>query len=122
MSATFTYDLATDVGKVRRKIGDYDFSVKGTSLTESRAAWTCNFADEEITSELTTNSSNVLLTAAALLEDLAGRIGSVVPVKVGNWSDSPQVAADSLRSLAASYRLQVNSEAAVEEVNPAAEP
>ena len=104
MSATFSCDLATAVGQVRRKIGDYDFSVHGSSLEESRALWSCNFADEEITSELTDNGQSVLLSAACLLDDLAGRIGSVVPVKVGNWSDSPQVAADSLRSLAESYR------------------
>ncbi len=58
--ATYAYDLATDVGKVRLKIGDTDISPTTDAI----------FSDEEIEYFLN-EGGNIVLASALALETIA---------------------------------------------------
>lgn len=70
---TFTYDVATSLGRVRLEIGD----------TDSNAAL---FSDEEIEVYLTDNNDNVLATAADLCDALATRYALKADTTIGSLS------------------------------------
>ena len=56
--STWTYDLTTNVGKIRLIIGDTDIDPTSDAV----------FTDEELTYFLTVNSNNITLAAADALE------------------------------------------------------
>lgn len=86
-----TYDLATDIGKVRLLISDTDVA----------AAY---FTDEEITAFLTMASDSVRLAAAYALEAWAASLtGSMESEKIGDYAYTKKQAANKL-ALAERYR------------------
>jgi len=87
----FTYDLTTDIGKVRLLISDSDL----TSF---------HFTDEEITAILTMASSSLLLAASYALEAWAASItDSLKSEKIGDYSYTKDEAANKI-ALARKYR------------------
>lgn len=64
---SFTYDLKTDVGKLRLKTGDNNLArITG----DDRTKWSCCFTDEELELFISEEAS-VRLAAAAVLETIA---------------------------------------------------
>lgn len=83
---SFTYDLATDIGKVRLYLGDI------TSGAGPRPDGT-NFSDEEITLLLEQEGDSVMRTVAACCEILANAWASVASdIAVGSRRESNQQA------------------------------
>ena len=83
-----TYDITTNRGKVRLKVGD-------TSTTA------CVFSDAEIDYFLTQASNNVTLAAAALLKAWAAKYtASATAEKIGDYSYN-QKTVDNMLKLAA---------------------
>jgi len=72
-SPKFTYDPATDVGKIRLRINDTDLTKPGaTSETyANREDWTVFFSDQEISSMLGQASSSLNLATALCLRAIA---------------------------------------------------
>lgn len=64
---TFTYDVSTDIGKVRLHIQDWDIS----QITGSRSTWSCIFADEEIQAFLNDFNGSVYMAACQALHSIA---------------------------------------------------
>ncbi len=90
-----TYDLATDIGKVRLLIGDTDI----TPTTDAQ------FSDEEIQVFLTLGGS-VLMGAAKALEAWAGSLsGDLLSEKIGDYSYTKKTVVDKL-ALADKYEKQ----------------
>ena len=72
-----TYDLATDIGKVRLLIGDTDI----VPTTDAQ------FSDEEITAFLTLSGGSVLLAASYALEAWAATVtGGLKSEKIGDYA------------------------------------
>ena len=93
---SFTYDLATDIGKVRLLISD-------------TVALTAHFTDEEITVFLTLASSVVYLAAALALESWATSLSeSADSERIGDYAYTKKQVANKL-ALAERYR-QVEAE------------
>ncbi len=91
-----TYDLTTNVGKVRLLIGD-------TDVTPSTDA---QFTDEEITAFLTMASNSILTAAGYALEAWAASItGGLTSEKIGDYSYSKKDAENKLK-LAMEYKKQ----------------
>ena len=77
-----TYDITTDVGKVRLKIGDTDVTPASDAV----------FTDEELTLFLTEHSSNINLAAADALEAWAAKYGaSADSEKIGDYSYTQKI-------------------------------
>lgn len=90
-----TYDLTTDIGKVRLLIGDTDV----VPVTDAQ------FSDEEIQIFLTLGGS-VLAGAAKALEAWAGALsGDLLSEKIGDYSYTKKTVADKL-ALADKYAKQ----------------
>ena len=88
---TTTYDLSTNVGKVRVRIGD----------TNTSDAF---FTDEEITVFLTAESDNVNLAAADCLDAMAAAYGlNASSEKIGDYSYT-QKAVDNMLKMSAKLR------------------
>ena len=91
----YTYDVTTDIGKVRLLIGDTDI----TPTTDAQ------FNDEEIQVFLDIGAS-VLMGAAKALEAWAGAIsGDLTSEKIGDYSYTKKTVADKL-ALADKYAKQ----------------
>jgi len=92
--STWTYDVATDIGKVRLLIGDTDI----VPTTDAQ------FTDEEITAFLTLVDSSIYLAAAMALESWAATLTeSMESEKIGDYGFSRKSAANKL-ALAERYR------------------
>ena len=65
--STFTYDVSTNVGKVRLNIADIDLRV----ITGTRPDWTVLFTDEEIQVFLDRAENNINLASAYALYAIA---------------------------------------------------
>jgi len=88
---TVTYDITTNVGKVRLKISD-------TDTTDSV------FTDEELTYFLTENSNSINLAAADALEAWAAKyVANADGEKIGDYSYT-QKASDKMTKLALHLR------------------
>lgn len=75
--STWTYDLTTNVGKLRLMIGDTDI----VPTTDAQ------FTDEELTYFLTANGGNLNLAAAAALEAWIGKLSrEPTAEKIGDYS------------------------------------
>lgn len=91
-----TYDLATDIGKVRLLIGDTDIS----PTTDAQ------FSDEEIQVFLTMASNSILIAAAYALEAWASALtDSLTSEKIGDYAYTKKEA-ETKRALAKEYKLQ----------------
>ena len=100
-----TYDLSTDIGKVRLLIGDTDI----TPTTDAQ------FSDEELQVFLDLGGS-VFMGAAKALEAWAGSLsGDLLSEKIGDYSYTKKTVADKL-ALAAQYKKQ-DSEIPVFEIS-----
>jgi hypothetical protein len=90
---TTTYDITTNVGQVRLKIGD-------TDTTDAA------FTDEELTLFLTDNGSNINLAAADACEAWAAKYATNADrEQIGDYSYA-QSSAKKLRDLAATFRAR----------------
>jgi len=93
---SFTYDLTTDIGKVRLLIQD-------------TAIKTAQFTDAEITAFLTMSGDVVKVAAIIALESWAGALSdNPDSEKIGDYSYSKKAAANKL-TLADKYREEVDS-------------
>ncbi len=72
----FTYDLATNIGKVRLNLGD---KVQGSGPWPDGA----NFQDEEVTQILTQEGGDVMRAVAACCEILANAWSALASVGIG---------------------------------------
>ncbi len=91
----FTYDITTDIGKVRLLIGDTDI----TPTTDAQ------FSDEEIQVFIDMGGS-VLMGAAKALEAWVGALsGDLLSEKIGDYSYTKKTVADKL-ALADKYEKQ----------------
>jgi len=98
---TATYDIATDIGKVRLLIGDTDV----TPATDA------HFTDEEIQAFLTLYG-DVLMAASYLLESWAASLaGAMKSEHIGDYSYSKDAVADKI-NLAKKYRDEANTQPA----------
>ena len=87
---TTTYDITTNVGKVRLKIGD--------------TAATYVFTDEEIGVFLTDQSNNILMASADALEAWAAKYATnAMSENITNYAYT-QKSAENLSKLASKYR------------------
>ena len=94
---TATYDLATNVGKVRLVIGDTDV----TPATDAV------FTDEELTYFLTENGNNINLAAADALEAWVAKYTTAPDSEhIGDYSYSQKIV-DHLNKLAKELREKV---------------
>ena len=88
---SFTFDLSTNVGKVRNLIGDTNAS--DYQLT-----------DEEITSILSLASSDIFLASAICLKRIAADKALVQKrVKAGNYEEDPKEAINGMLKVAENY-------------------
>ena len=88
---TATYDLTTNIGKVRLLISDIVIA-------------SAHFTDEEITSFLTLASNSLLLTASYALEAWAASLtGNLTSEKIGDYAYTKKEA-ESKITLAKKYR------------------
>jgi hypothetical protein len=88
----FTYDISTDLGKVRLIIGD----------TDSTAA---QFQDEEISAFLLLNDSSLLLASADALDAMAAKIARGATItKLGDYQLDTTNAATQLQAAAEKLR------------------
>ena len=95
---TTTYDITTNVGKVRLMIGD-------TDITDA------HFTDEEIEAMITMYG-DLMLAASYLLEAWAASLaGNMKSERIGDYSYSRDGAGDKI-ALAKKYRDEVNSQPA----------
>ena len=78
---TWTYDLSTDVGKVRLRIGD---TTSGTGILPDGS----NLSDEEIGVVLDDNDDDIEATVADLAQIMAQRWATAVDVAVGPRRES----------------------------------
>ena len=97
---SFTYDLATAVGKVRLEIGD---TVEGDGVTPGGQ----NLSDEEIAILLTREGNAELRAAAAACELLARQWARVANLTVGPRREELGKVAEDWRKSAAEIRKQV---------------
>ena len=94
--STYTYDVTTNIGKVRLLIGDTDIS----PTTDAQ------FSDEEIQVFLTMGSSSLLLAASYALEAWASALsGDVKTERIGDYSYSKD-SAGAKKALAEKYRAE----------------
>ncbi len=94
-----TYDLTTNVGKVRLIIGDTDVDPDSDAV----------FLDAEITYFLTVNSNNINLAAADALEAwIAKYAANPTSEKIGDYSYSQSTVAN-MNKLAKELREKANS-------------
>ncbi len=92
--ATYAYDLATDVGKVRLKIGDTDISPTTDAI----------FSDEEIEYFLN-EGGNIVLASALALETIAASSTRIAKlIKSLNYTEDTRAAAQGLLHVAARMR------------------
>ena len=92
----YTYDLDTDIGKVRLYIGDKDI----TPTTDAQ------FNDEELQVFITKASGSILLAASYALESWAANItDSLKSEKIGDYSYSKDTAGRKIE-LAKKYRME----------------
>jgi hypothetical protein len=77
----FTYDITTDVGKVRFQIGD---RVENTGVRPDGT----NFSDEEIEMMLTELNDNILATSARLLSTLSAEWALLTDFAMGPRKES----------------------------------
>lgn len=95
---TFTYDLTTDIGKVRL-------------LCRDTATATAVFTDEEIQSFLDMESSVVKLAAAQAMENAASNQSIVIKITSAlGFSVNGVAVAQDLRNAAAELRRQVEED------------
>ncbi len=93
-----TYDLTTNIGKVRLIIGDTDVDPDSDAV----------FLDAELTYFLTVNSSNINLAAADALEAWVAKYAtSPDSEKIGDYSYSQKVV-DHLNKLAKELRAKAD--------------
>ena len=91
-----TYDLTTNIGKVRLLIGDTDI----TPTTDAQ------FSDEEIQVFLTMSGGSLLIAAAYALESWASALtGSLTSERIGDYAYTKKEA-ETKRDLAKEYKLQ----------------
>lgn len=91
---TWSYEIATDIGKVRLHVGD----------TDKSAAWT--FEDEELQVFLD-ETGEVLLAAAAALDALAAdQARLAMRVSIGDYSEDRGAAVKALHAQAEALRQQ----------------
>lgn len=93
---SFTYDPATDIGKVRFELGD-DAAGQGVKPDGS------NFTDEEIQAVLTREHS-VMRAVAGICETLATRYTQLCDISVGPRRESLSQIRDGYRARAADLR------------------
>lgn len=94
---TVTYDITTNVGKVRLMVGD-------TDTTDNV------FTDEEIQVFLTIESDNLYLAAADVLGAWASKYGANADSEhIGDYAYTQKIV-DKMMALAKSYREKADSE------------
>ena len=92
--STWTYDVTTDIGKVRLLIGDKDIA----PTTDAQ------FSDEEIQAFLTMAGNSLLLAASYALESWASAItGTLTSERIGDYSYTAKDA-ETKMALAKKYR------------------
>jgi len=85
--STYSYDLATDIGKIRLLISDNDI----VPITDA------HFSDEEITVFLTMAGGDINLAAAYALQSWAGFLsGSFTSERIGDYAYSKDLAGKKL--------------------------
>ena len=103
-----TYDVTTDIGKVRLLIGDTDIS----PTTDAQ------FSDEEIQAFLTLADDSVYLAAALALESWASTLySSVTSEKIGDYAYTKKEA-ENMMALAKRYRDNESSAPAINWAEP----
>lgn len=99
-----TYDLTTNIGKVRLLIGDTDI----VPTTDAQ------FSDEEIQVFLTMASSSILIAAGYALEAWASALtDSLTSERIGDYAYTKKEA-DTKRALAMEYKKQAATSPAFE--------
>jgi len=94
MAITYNYDLDTNVGKVRLKIGDTDVDPTTDAV----------FSDQELEYFLTKNSDNINLASADALEAWAAKYAaSADSEKIGDYAYT-QKNVDKMLKLAKEFR------------------
>lgn len=102
MADTFTYDLATDIGKVRLYSGDNDLS----KTSGVRTKWSCQFTDEELQVYLD-DEGTVNCAVAAALEAIASSKARLAHRKtMGDYTEDLTALAKELRAQAAEFRMK----------------
>ena len=96
MADTFTYDITTDVGRVRKLIQDTDLSVTFAS-SGSRAAATCFYTDEEIQDAINTTSSLRMAARELLLALTVNQYFLKNTTSLGRWGTDIGSALSALR-------------------------
>jgi len=94
---SFTFDLSTNVGKVRNLIGDTNAS--DFQLT-----------DEEITSILGLKANDIFYSAAICLKRIAADKSLVAKrIKAGNYEEDPKQIVEGLLKVAANYEEEAKN-------------
>jgi len=92
--STWTYDITTDIGKVRRLINDTDIVPTTDAI----------FSDEEIQAFLDLAGGSLLLAASYALEAYAAEnAGSLTSEKIGDYAYTRKTM-DNILALAKKYR------------------
>lgn len=100
---SFTYDLETDVGKLRLEIGDNNLS----NITgDDRTKWSCVFTDEEI-EYFISKEDTLNLAAAAALDAIANdKAKLAIRETLGDYTGDLTSLAEKLQKRAESLRKQ----------------
>ena len=97
--STWTYDLTTNVGKIRLIIGDTDIDPTSDAV----------FTDEELTYFLTVNSNNLNLAAADALEAWMAKYATAPDSeKIGDYAYTQKIV-DKMNKLRNELRAKVES-------------
>lgn len=112
--SSFSYDPATDIGRVRLLIQDWDVRNVGGE----RGTWSCVFTDEELAAILAdwgTNAGRYFWAACTALTSIAADASKLaVRVRIGDYEEEPDNIAIQLRQQAGEFRtmaLQLDSDA-----------
>jgi hypothetical protein len=101
--STYTYDITTDLGKLRFLIGDNDFTERDNAMVEGvKPDGTC-FSDEELAFVLK-EYGGVAYAVPAALEILANLYGSRADVEAGDYKEHLQRVSVRLEERAARWR------------------
>lgn len=108
---SFTYNISTNVGKVRLNIQDIDL----TTITGIRSGWTVLFTDEEIEVFLARASSNLNLASYYALLSVASSKALVAKMqKIGDYTEDLKGTAAAIRSQADAFKKIVDGEPVME--------
>lgn len=109
MAFNYTYDLTTDVGKVREMIGDNPDD-SSSSLTGNRRTWKSVLADEEISAVVTQAGSSLYEAASHLLLFIASNRSLLAKmISVGDYKLDTRDLAKDMRAQAQALQELANN-------------